>query len=558
MGEFTTQTLAALRDNPGILAALFPASIACYVVGRGVYNILFHPLRAFPGPFLFRLTVFTKTYYSIKGTLPFLVKDLHDQYGPVVRISPTELSFADPAAAKDIYGHRLAATAGDLDGHAHNNTGNTRASGSKLLPEFPKLDEQVRISASRPNNILNAPTHEEHAFLRRKLAPGFSDRSMRAQEPVINGYVDLLIRRLRERATGTEGGTVDIKTWMNWTTFDVIGNLGFGSDFGCLESGEGHPWVETMNKGFVHIAKLAALQQIGLGGLVGAFMDSNLVPSFVRNREYVRNKMRERLERGNDRFDFMQGFVEGKEKLPFDYILSTAAILILAGSETTATLLTGAVFLLLANPDKLAKVTEEIRTTFADEKDISLSSVQQQLPYLLACLDESLRCYPPAMVGMARVVRDEGGAVICGTHVPKNTTVAVWQWVTNHDSKHWHDPYSFHPERFLRREESDTDDDDNDNDDATGQASNPFANDNLDALVPFSTGPRNCIGKSLAYAEMRLIMARLLYTFDMSLAPCADDGSGGAQKDPTTWLSTQKAFFNWEKPPLMVKLKVAQ
>ncbi|KAH7034924.1 cytochrome P450 [Microdochium trichocladiopsis] len=549
MADLVAKLAETLRDNPPSLIVAVPAGLAAYLTSYGIYNIFFHPLRSFPGPLLFRLTTLTKTFFSIKGTLPFVLRDLHDQYGPIVRISPTELSFADPAAVKEIYGHRLAGSTADAPGGR-----------GKQATEFPKLDAQVRISDTRPNNILNAPTHEEHAFLRKKLAPGFSDRSMRAQEPTINGYVDLLVERLRERAAGpgTEQGVVppvDMKSWVNWATFDIIGNLGFGSDFGCLESGNGHPWVESMSRGIVHTAKLAALNSLGFGRLLGWVMDSNLVPAFVKSRTYMRNKLKERLESPSERFDFLQGFVEAKESLSFDYILSNAAILILAGSETTATLLTGATYLLLSNPDKLARATHEVRTTFDNEQSISLSSVQQQLPYLLAVLDESLRRYPPVTVGLARVVADEGGAVICGSHVPKNTTVAVWQWVTNHDDKLWHDPYGFHPERFLRRNMAGAETDQ----DGLEEEIRPFADDNLDALMPFGTGPRNCIGKSLAYAEMRLILARLLYAFDMSLATddtrSPDQGTGQEDAKAADWLSSQRAYFVWEKPPLMVNLR---
>lgn len=70
-----------------------------------------------------------------------------------------------------------------------------------------------------------------------------------------------------------------------------------------------------------------------------------------------------------------------------------------------------------------------------------------------------------------------------------------------------------------------------------------FALDNKAAFRPFSAGPRNCIGKNLAYAEMRLIMSRLLWNFDLELV----DGY-------ENWDSEQRIHFIWEKGPLMVKL----
>lgn len=70
-----------------------------------------------------------------------------------------------------------------------------------------------------------------------------------------------------------------------------------------------------------------------------------------------------------------------------------------------------------------------------------------------------------------------------------------------------------------------------------------YANDNKAAFKPFSAGPRDCIGKNLAYAEMRLAIARLLWNFDMKLEQGQDD-----------WVDKQKTFVVYEKGPLMVKL----
>lgn len=73
-------------------------------------------------------------------------------------------------------------------------------------------------------DIVNTP-REEHGLLRRTMAHGFSDKSMCEQQPIIKGYVDLLIRRLREDCDG--GKAVDRSAWCNSTTFDFIGDLEF-------------------------------------------------------------------------------------------------------------------------------------------------------------------------------------------------------------------------------------------------------------------------------------------------------------------------------------------
>lgn len=129
--------------------------------------------------------------------------DLHKKYGEVVRIAPNELAFANPAAWKDIMGHR--------------------GPGEE---ELTKWQDFYRPVKDIPTDIVNAG-REEHAALRRVLAHGFSDKSMRAQQPIIKGYVDLLIQRLKENCE--EGKKkVNLMAWYNFTTFDVIGDLAFG------------------------------------------------------------------------------------------------------------------------------------------------------------------------------------------------------------------------------------------------------------------------------------------------------------------------------------------
>lgn len=103
------------------------------------------------------------------------------------------------------------------------------------------------------------------------------------------------------------------------------------------------------------------------------------------------------------------------------------------------------------------------------------------------------------------------------------------QFAAYHSPANFHDPQAFHPERWLPEEYSDP--------------SSPFYNDRRGVHKPFSYGRRDCIGRNLAFLEMRLIMALLLWNFDLTL----DEGMGQWHK--------QKIFALWEKPELRVHLK---
>ncbi|KAI1476985.1 putative cytochrome P450, partial [Daldinia eschscholtzii] len=476
--------------------------IACalagvYVVGKAFYNLFLHPLRSFPGPFLWRISPIFRHLRMSKGDLPVYMKELHAKYGPIVRVSPYELAFSDPQAWKDIYGHR------------HN---------GEL--EFPKYDGFYRAVDNVPRGIINAH-REEHSYLRRQLSHGFSERSMQLQEPIIGSYVDLLIRRLQEQC-GDGSIPLNMREWLNWTTFDVIGDLGFGSAFGCLEKSDYHPWVKLVANSVLQTAFMFSLADLKLRPVVRAILKLKKL-AITDNQALVRAKLKQRIESGVERPDFIEGLVKQKNegKMEFMQIAANSSTLIIAGSETTATLLSGAVYLLTTNPDKLERLTQEVRSSFKNDDEITLTSVGK-LSYMLAVLNESLRRYPPVPTGLPRQ-SPKGGANVLGKYIPEGTLVAVWQYAINHDPNHWTDPYAFAPERFL--------------------GDPKYKNDKLDAMQPFSVGPRNCIGRNLAYAEMRLILTRIIYNFDMRI----DD-------DCRNWID-QPVYTLWYKPALNVYLK---
>ncbi|KAI1078406.1 cytochrome P450 ClCP1 [Whalleya microplaca] len=481
-----------LTGGPLNLALIATTLCLVYFVGRAFYNLFLHPLRSFPGPISHRAFPLLRSYHLVEGNLPFHVAKLHAKYGPVVRITPDELAFSDPQAWKDIYGHR------------HNGQ-----------EEMAKDDRFYRVIDNIPRGIINE-RREEHAMLRRQLSHGFSESSLRGQEPIIGSYVDLLIQRLREQCN--DGKTsLNMREWLNWTTFDIIGDLGFGSSFGCLDSSSYHPWVKIISQSFKQNAELLALANLGFREPIRWILRTGAL-TVKKHQALVREKIMQRMELGVERPDFIEGLIKKKD-LDMSRMASNAGTLIVAGSETTATLLCGAVFLLTTHPENLQRLVEEVRTSFNSDEEITLTSVSK-LTYMLACLNEALRRYPPVPAGLPRVV-PKGGAYILDKFVPEGTAVAVWQHAVNHDPHFWTEPQTFAPERFM--------------------GDPKFKGDRLDAMQPFSVGPRNCIGRNLAYAEMRLILAKIIYNFDMTI-----------REDSRDWLKNQKAYNLWNKPALNI------
>lgn len=111
----------------------------------------------------------------------------------------------------------------------------------------------------------------------------------------------------------------------------------------------------------------------------------------------------------------------GKDGLSDEELVANARILIIAGSETTATLLSGATYRLLRNPDKLGKAISEVRSFIKTETEITPTSVATKLPYMLACLEEAFRMYPPVPSSLQRMSLDP--IRISGYDIPPRVSV---------------------------------------------------------------------------------------------------------------------------------------
>jgi cytochrome P450 len=371
--------------------------------------------------------------------------------------------------------------------------------------------------------------------MRRNLSHAFSDKALRQQEPLIQSYVDLLVHRLGEHAT--EGKNVDIMHWYNYTTFDIISDLSFGEPLYCLRDSAYHKWVHLVFA-FVKTSGFAATRNkyllFNILDTLRSLFTLNNNTSRTRTEFFAmaRDKVERRLQKigdGDEKPDFWSYVIanqgnEGK-RLERGEMHSNAVTLLVAGSETTATTLSGTTYLLLKNASAYDKLVSEIRNAFATAGDITIEAVNK-LPYLVACLNEGLRYYPPVPTGFPRTV-PPAGDTISGFYVPGGTAVYVSQHATHHSERNFRDPGKYVPERWLGEDK--------------------YENDRREAVNAFSFGPRACLGKNLAYAEMRLILAKVLFAFDLELVDKERD-----------WTGEQKCFTLWEKQALEVRLKAVQ
>lgn len=254
-----------------------------------------------------------------------------------------------------------------------------------------------------------------HAKYRRAFANAFSDKHLRDQAPIVEGYVDLLILRLR---ASTEG-PVDLVHLIECIAFDIGSDLSFGESFNSLRSGNLHPWVEVA-KGFGKgLALIASINQYPPVERLLRYIIPKKVMQKMQDHAMMSSAMaQKRLAMRTDRPDFVtptrryveaKGGIEGKE---WDINLM---IFVFASSETISSALTAIFRELVQHPGTLHRLTNELRSTFQIEGDLTIASTTH-LPYLNAVVNEGLRLNPPVVIAPPRVV-PSGGDMVCGRYV---------------------------------------------------------------------------------------------------------------------------------------------
>ncbi|GFG09634.1 isotrichodermin C-15 hydroxylase [Aspergillus lentulus] len=394
--------------------------------------------------------------------------------------------------------------------------------------EIPK--DPIYYMRQGPVSDISSASSADHSRLRRMLAPLFSQRAVTLQENYLRQHIALFIARLarpNQKQEGRRSGVVNLTHWLNLLTTDVICELTFGETFGGLDNGKLHPWLDSV----FWIFKISSF-----------IREVNHWPTFARKAliccvprrilqgqqaviSFCEDATARRMQQDPGRPDFMSHILEktGGERMTKTEAELAALTLIIAGSETVATMLSGTVYLLCTNPRVLRDLTERIRADFRQESDLNLVNLQHH-QFLNATILECLRLYPPAPDSLfRRTIASE--TIIMGRSVPPQTCVTMNLWAANRSAFNFHRPNEMVPERWTK------------------PCPKEFQDDDRDVMRPFSVGQRDCLGKNLAWAEMRMILAYMLWHFDLELHPASKD-----------WIDKQKVFMLWQKPDLMVKM----
>ncbi|KJX96635.1 cytochrome P450 monooxygenase like protein [Zymoseptoria brevis] len=510
-------SLQYLASNLSLnLLALLPFGLAIYAFGIAVYRIWFHPLAKYPGPLLAKITDLHSTYHALKGNRHLEFWRNHEKYGPVYRFGPNSVSFNSNTALKDIYGFKS----------------------NVQKAEFYQAFWASKDAFSTHSSIDKAV----HARKRRVLSQAFSDGAIKSMENHILAHIRQFCANLAGNAgtpthpqysdsvasTRAFGPTIDITDQSNYLAFDIMGDLCFGKSFNMLT----HP----DNRFPIDLIASASHRHLICGTYLpihtyhlDKLLFRKIAAGRARYMQYSKAQAGERMKMGMDvdRKDFFYHLLSAKDPetgrgfAPAE-LWGESNLLIIAGSDTTSTAIAATIFYLVHNAEKLEKLTQEVRGAFDDVEEIRFGQKLSSLPYVRACIDEAMRLSPSVGGLLPREVLS-GGIQIDGALIPAGTVVGVPSYTVQHNEAYFPRPWEFRPERWIAGSEK-------------GVTTESVARAQS-AFIPFSVGPRGCIGKGMAYAEMTTTIARMVWLYDLRLTPGSTLGKG----DPKFAYGRQRA-----------------
>ncbi|CBF82038.1 protein CYP58C1 [Aspergillus nidulans FGSC A4] len=452
--------------------------IISFYLTRTVYRLFFHPLTRFPGPKITAATGLYEFYHDVVRGGKFLweIEQMHQVYGPIVRITPWEIHVKDPHFYDEIY---------------------TSARKCNKDPNF------VGMFGS-PTSMIATVDHGHHRFRRGILSSFFSKRSIRDISPLIRRKVQRLMERLAEfYQTDTE---VDLSAAFAALTADIISTYSYGESFDFLEDGSFHSEVRDAimeTEKLDHISRLFPVVLTVIRHVpVWAFAIVKPATAVIAGiQKRVAEKSAKALKMtGSSKEEWTMFDALTDPKLPacertMSRIHDEGMILLSGGTEPTANALTVAAFHMINQKDILTTIREEVRASGRDVKKASLAELEQ-LPYLTAVVNEALRLSHGLSIRSPRISPTE--ALTYKSYViPAGTPVGMSNYFVHMDPSIFPHPASFNPNRWIEASKR-------------GEKLDRF-------ITAFGKGSRQCIGINLGYAELYFALASFATFFDYQL-----------------------------------------
>ncbi|KAJ2557735.1 hypothetical protein EV175_001164 [Coemansia sp. RSA 1933] len=450
------------------------ASIILYLVGYVIYWLNFAPLSKIPGSRISKLTNAKSKFNALFGRLGDTCEDEYYKYGDIYVVGPRTVVISNPADCKTVFGSHQFIKAGTYRHFA-------------FIADVMFTTQSAELSHVR----------------RRQVGPAFTHGYLNGMEPtILECGIHSIRKKWDECLSQSDSGeaTVPYALHFSLTTFDIIGALGYGQRFNALKdnSAEIIDWVND----YVKLVKIKSV-----------FGDSNTFPinllrrplekskaEFVAFGNAAADRRREllRYNKAEKPKDILQALLDAEDpesrvRMTQKQITAETIGFLIAGTDTTSLTMSWTLHYLMLYPETYQRAVREVRSRFPRSHTITYAEGKAQLPYIDACIYESMRIRAVSGVFLPRIV-PEGGATFQGHFLPAGTRIGVNIAGANHHRETWDQPRRFMPERFL------------------GDGERMKQN-----VITFSSGVRICPGRNLALYEMMTILANLIKDYDFEL-----------------------------------------
>ncbi|EXK33568.1 cytochrome P450 oxidoreductase [Fusarium oxysporum f. sp. lycopersici 4287] len=480
-------TLTSMTARDWIVA-LTSAWLAFKVL-QALYNVSpLHPLSKIPGPKLAAATYLPEFYYDVilVGRYTHAIKQMHEKYGPIVRINPNELHCADMSFSDEIYA----------------------VGGRKRDKPF----HQVNGSAAGTGNAFGTPDHDLHRARRAPVAKFFSRAMIARLEQEVHDLAQTLCNKLlAENKDEKERKPFEIAHAYSCFTSDAISSYCFGEAFGLLSRNQ---WQPNYREATLAVLKPVfffrffpiLVSSVKLGKYLVDYLPADTallirtlqidIPSRVQK---TKNDLDSGIvyDRPTIFADLLQSELDDSEKKQ-DRLVEEAVTIVNAGTETTSWALAVITYFLLSQPEILAKLQDELKQVVDDPCHLPSWTTLEHLPYLGAVINEGLRLSYGVSSRTARVpttedlvYRGEFNKKPMSLVLPRGYAIGMSAAIAHHDESVFPDSYAFVPERWI-------------------DGDNKIRKDLERSMIAFSKGSRGCLGKNLALCELYLSLAALV------------------------------------------------
>jgi cytochrome P450 family 628 len=387
---------------------LYTSFLAGLFSSLTIYRLYFHPLHGYPGPPWASLSQFWFMWQlRERVNSAWFLEKLHQQYGEYVRIGPNMLSVCDPDMVTGVHGQ-----------------------GAK----FQKGEWYDQGPQPNLQRLRNKAAHDRRRRLR--WDPAFTAKALRDYEPRVLRHATTLTRQFRARA----GQTVNATQWVAFYTWDIMGDLSFGSSFQSMEKGEANEFMANLHSAIRPFGVLNTNSWVGT--VLRSVMPRRLIRAF---HAYGRETIEHRIKNPPEERDIVHHFLELEPEFAdpetnTELLSAETRLLIIAGSDTTASVLTFVMYYLATVPGLAKQLREEFEAkNIRDDGSLSIPSLTH-LVHLNALINEVLRLWPPVPSGLHRIP-PPGGTTVNGRYFPDGIQVITPTLAIQHCKSHSKSPY---------------------------------------------------------------------------------------------------------------------